>query len=351
LHGDTAFFAGRRMSSNLDRQVHGHECAGHGRPVRQPDGSTIVHDYHCVPSNGQVDGTWTVYSLEPGLPVTVLVSDALGEELVRQTLTTPPTGEHAEVEVQVAATRRTLRCVVVDADGAAIPNVRVVATSERRENLLAHDADGSTFVLDGLFAKPDVMLVVRAEGFVTARVAASPGTAEPQTIRLQRGVAVLVRVVDEGGAAIDVNPVLGAAGDHRDSDDLGPGQRRFRNLPPGETKFACTIAGRTYEVSHDTRQPTAELRVPRHGSVVVAGRAAWPAPAAKAHHTVVVRAAESDDVVTDVSGEAAQLLLPGRYRLALYERCYVDGERHTRPLGLTAEITVTAGETVTATLR
>jgi hypothetical protein len=164
---------------------------------------------------------------------------------------------------------------------------------------------------------------------------------------------VTVRLRDEGGEPVDTRIRVSAPAE---TQQLGPGETRFDDLPAGKVAFWCHLGGVEFRIEHDTAEPEAKLTVPRLARLTFAAANAWPPTGDHAWLVAIVRRldAEQDELrVSSPNRSTAEptLMLPGRYRIDLVERRGYGDDGVDVPLGLTAEITLHAGEDKTATLR
>jgi hypothetical protein len=302
-----------------------------------------------------------IESLAPGQSCTVVVRDPMHTELARQTFVTPPFGEHRTIDIVVPGTPRDLRGQVVDATGIPVPGatVALAVRDADRESAATKTAPDGTFHFAGIYATGPLRLTASADGFAAQRHDLPPlaDDAPAPLVRLERGNTVTVRVLDDARQPVDAAPRLAGDTRHDDYDALGPGCRRFRNLPAGPATFSCTIGGTTFDLRHDTAQPDAVLRVPVPAKLSLAAANGWPPTGERSWLVARVQwldAAATEPLELSVSDEPEiTLVLPGRYRIDLVERTQSTppGQPTERALGLATEVTLVAGEHVRAVLR
>ena len=362
LRSDAAVFTDGGLSSFLAQELGSPVWGSNATVVTLPDGTKTYQD--CVNIVERlVDGRATVRSFVPGQPCAVVALDPMHRELARTTFTTPPANGEIAVDLLVPGTAREFRGRIVDAAGNGLAKATVElgppGEENQREQALT-DATG-TFVVRGVYATEALRLKIDAPGFVAQQLDVPPLRSEDgdteRTFRLQPGLAVTVRVVDESGAPVAIPAHLDSEARLHDAyDDLGPGVRRWSRLPAATVTFHCTIGGVTFPIRHDPRQPEALLRVPKPGRLVFTAQGGWPAQPDGA--SLVAKVQRLDATAPplplwspDTRGE--EPLVPGRYRaeLVVASRPTEGGDRIERPLGLTAEFTLTAGELTRAELR
>ncbi|MCB9879236.1 MAG: sigma-70 family RNA polymerase sigma factor [Planctomycetes bacterium] len=342
-------FAGRRDVSELDRKLYPYDPAGSTSGLH-------AFDVHWnVPRDG---APLTLHSFEPGATLTVALLDCMRAELDSRRVVVPPPEATSEVTLRESGLPFTVTGVIADEHGRTIPRAMVQmsasdpdATPHFRWCHAISDASG-VFSVVGLHQRLPLRIEVRAEGF-RGLVHEVPVAQLEQPLRLQmaKGNSVTVTVRDPDGAAVDV-PVT-AHHLRASTELLTPGTTRFACLPDGRVEFRVQFGKRTFSIEHDSAQPEATLVVPRPATLQLAAANGWPRPAEQNRLlTARVQCLDRDDEIVDIlqpdrPGTKPLLLLPGRYRVELRE-----GHRlQSRSLGLTAEVTLTAGETTTAVLR
>lgn len=354
-------FAGGRFAGELDRLLGGPEITCSAATERLADGSDRLEDFAC---RGRSDaaGQLVLRSVEPGVDCVAVVRASLGGELVEVPFTTPPFGTAITVDLRIPrAARQVVGCVRDELDRPiAKARVELRGASRKDRTRVRSAADGS-FRFEGVYDSGDLQLAVEAEGHVPYSGPAHDSSRGEATnlIRMSVGREVTVRVVDDTGAVVPIPPRLAPGqGIEGKCDRLRPGEARFHNLPPRPVDFECTLGGILFKVRHDTVQTMAQLRVARPGRVVFTNTTTWPAPASAAvDHWIVVTPLDAPTPPHSVPAAEARseslLLLPGRYRLELFERgvAAAAGSATERPLGLSAEITAAAGAEETVTLQ
>ena len=358
-------FAGHRPAGELDRLLASMEWDGGGwRGKRQPDGSQTPCDYYMSPSVS-ADGVVTLRSLEPGVRCDVAILDGLGRDRVKVTFTAPESGAVEMVSMRAPAELSPFDGRVVDAQGRAVEGVEArlemidgerVVTTSTGTIVCAHDRTDA----EGRFDFRDVgrleqlVLTLRADGFVERRITSlAPGTEHV----LQRGCVVEVRVVDGAGAVVDLDVVQNQGRQYGRKEMLRAGVWRFSDLVPGRETFGCTIGGNEFSIEHDTAVPEAILRVPTPARLHLVCANDWPALADVDSGMFAVASCleggHRSFRMDGVERGSPWLMLPGRWHLELFEWSQPDRSLPAveRSLGLTAEVTLRAGEEVTATLR
>lgn len=353
-----ALFAGRRMADEFDGLLGGTSAFGHGQADRGADGELVWRDCWTIVT-AKARGTFVLHSLEPLAECVVTARDGLLQQVARQPLTTPAFGEHRELELVVAQAPRRLAGRVVDTNGNAIAGARVMvrgAGGSGGECSTRTPADG-TFAIGGIYTDQPLDLSASAEGFVAHTQTSLTRDTETgdRLLRLAPGYVVTVRVVDEAGAPVAVEPRL--SGTRAADEDLGPGAVRWRNLPGEVVEFSCKLGAETFSLRHDTRQPEARLRVPVPGHLTLKVPGGGPAQQGGYHVAIVHRVGTARPFEITQPGDAQSepvVLVPGRYRIQLVERTHPEPQQAStrdRDLGLGAEVTVAANARVTAELR
>lgn len=351
-------FAGGRFAGELDRLLGGPEVTSAAASELAADGLQQLSDFECR-GRTDGDGLLVLRSLEPGTECVAVVDSPLGGELIEHSFATPPFGTAVTVDLHITGTARQVAGVVLDELDRPIAKARLeLRGSGRRDRASVLSAADGSFRFDLVYVAGALQLAARAEGHVPylgPAHATSPGEAS-NVIRMPVGRTVTVRVVDDTDAIVPVLPRR--LGVDSDCDRLGPGEVRFRNLPPQPVDFACTLGGIEFRLQHDTAQAIAQLRVPRPGRVVFAGTTAWPTPASATTEfwVVVTRLDAATRAVSMLAADARSepvLLLPGRYRFEMFERDVgaADGEATQRTLGLCGEAVVAAGAEEKVALR
>jgi hypothetical protein len=227
-------------------------------------------------------GSIRAVGLRPGAPFTVRLKDTL-DAVLHEGVWTLGEGEERLVEIPLAAPPRRLEVRVTDLEGRPLEDVSVEIGSgeplprgrpgepirifERLRSVARSDAAG-LFRFEGLYA--DVVdLSVSKPGFVSWRDRALrvPADRAPVVVRLEPGQTVQLRIHDQAGRPVlraRIPEVGGAAA--RLVED---GNFRWVDLPRGTTTLRVIVAGRTYELAHDTAVPEARLVVPVHGALRV----------------------------------------------------------------------------------
>lgn len=356
LRSGEGMFAGGRMRGSLDEALFAIDAQGGASGRTQPDGSNKWYSVREEITIG-ADGGAVVHSLEPGVACHFAALDDLGRESARCDFTAPPWGESLALELRLPPIGEPFRSRVVDADGKPLEKVEVAFRVEESDDTFflnrRTDTEGKFEVLHpGDLSRARVTL--SCAGYVELRhesVAAGP---PPTTFVMVRGREVTVHVVDEQQRPLAVTPVWR---DERDTprEWLQEGVWRFRDLPPGSVRFVCRIGDDEFALSHDTASPEATLRVPRPATLRLAAANGWPTKSdARTSLVAVATCLEGDHRTTRISrpqrGDPEQLL-PGRWRLDLVEATYSSGASSERSLGMSAEVTLRAGEEATAVLR
>ncbi|MEZ6037216.1 MAG: sigma-70 family RNA polymerase sigma factor [Planctomycetota bacterium] len=362
VHAMPPPFAGRRSAAPLDEQLH--DFRGWASQVTRWSGKKVEAQvrYHCgldLPADGSA---LRLRSLEPGAELQVDVIDRLGSVITHGNVTAPPFGQHAELTLRVAASSHYLEGVVHDELGAPLANADIELRARDAAGEWLSRPDGFT---PWLHARSDTQGRFRFgplhAGLPCRLRATAPGHApaqrelpadqlwQPQELQLAKGHTVTVRVVDDTDA--DVPLIAFIRDSDFDNQQVGPSTTRFVDLPPGPMQFSVQVGAVYLSTTHDTRSPDAVLRVPRLGQLVVQCNNGWPTMPEGHYGEARVQRLDAEESAFTIwnperPGAPPELLLPGRYRVELIE--VGDGRR---PLGLTAEVTLTAGETATATLR
>ena len=345
------------LAKELGHPVHG----GHAKSMSQPDGTVRYRD--CVNFVALTEGAADVWSLVPGRQLDFVVLDGLRRELARTRCVAPRDGERIDLTLRVPGRPRTLRGRVVDASGAPVAAASVQCADATKADVFSIHATSDTagaFAVPGLWSREPLRVTIDAPGCVLLRQEL-PAVDEDRPVAqfvLERGLGVTVRVVDELGEPVLLTPRLDGASQLHDAyEELGPGARRWRRLPPAPQTFRATLGAVDFVITHDPRQPEAVLRVPRPGRLTIVAANGWPP--LPAHTSLVARIDRLDAKAPTFDVWAPQpdeetLLVPGRYRitmLAVVDRSDAEAKPQERSLGLTAEVEVTAGTRTRAELR
>ena len=350
LRSATSLFAGRVFQSELDRRFGSSEAGGSAKVKKLPDGSVTHQDVE-LRFDANIQGDVVLHSLLPGLPAAVEVRDRAGTMLLRQDITTPASGENKTVDVVVIASPRQLRGRVLGADGLPLAGAGVACEVAGFAVIEGTAADG-TFTFDGVYANGALRLLARKNGFAAAAVDGLARDRDGQEIeiRMQPGHPVHVMVRDAAGQIVPVRIDTNIADLLQEQrQELAAGDYQFADLPPGTVTFHCQLGGQRFDLAHDTSNPNAVLRVPTPARAVIVAPVGWPEPE-KGFYLVAMAtrldaAGEPFELQLVADDKAPQLLLPGRYRIALVAQRWQDDKPDRRPLGPAAEVELRAGET------
>ncbi|MEZ6037217.1 MAG: carboxypeptidase-like regulatory domain-containing protein [Planctomycetota bacterium] len=342
-------FAGRRDASELHRKLH---------PCDQAGSTSGLHAFDILLKTPTDGSPLTLHSIEPGVTLTVALLDSMRAEVDSRRVIAPPPGAKAEVTLRETNRPFTVTGVIVDEDGRPIRGAMVQVSASDPSAIpsllwcTARTGESGRFVIDDVHRRLPMHIEVLADGFRQLKLDV-PVEQLDQPLRLQlaKGNRVTITVRDPDGDAVDV-PVIAHRLQVR-GEPVTPGTTRFVGLPDGKVEFRVELGKRTFSIEHDSANPEATLEVPKPATLRLVAANGWPRVAER-HQLLIARVQCLDrtDEVVDVEqpdrpGAKPLLLLPGRYRVELRQ-----GHRlQSQPLGLTAEVTLNAGETTTATLR
>lgn len=332
---------------------------GSATPVTLADGMATFTDCTVLVEVGPA-GEAVLHSLVPGCRGTVVALDAMQRTIATLDLTLPPAGEPATATIVVPGKARQLHGRVVGANGGALRAATVSLGLPGDTKALVHtrsDDDGQ-FSFTGLFTTSPLRLVAAADGHLAQRIELPPLADDTPdvAVQLEAGRVVTVRVVDETGAPLDLEPELLGGGMPRDHDKVDRGVKRWRALPDGVVTFRCRIGGDVFTIDHDTRQPECVLKVPKPAQLSLSlPRDGFTVPTDAEVVAKVFRTDGSGEpcVLTATAFAAGRAFVPGRYRVELFARTW-NGTPRTpsdRLLPPCAEVTLTAGEHADAELR
>jgi RNA polymerase sigma-70 factor (ECF subfamily) len=357
VRSGTGMFAGGRSGEFFDQEIGGVELNHSSVGSTLPDGSTHWYEYSVRPQT-DAEGKVTLRSLEPGVPCVAAFLDDFGRDLASESFTAPAFGEEREVVVRLPSRSPGFAGRVTDTMGQPVPGVRIELRTEGEDTHSAHrstDADGC-FELREPGDRAGVRMTLSAKGFVAQKHENLTGGGAPRVFTLQRGREVVVQVVDEGDRPIDVTPIC-QDGDSNGREWLRTGVWRWRDLPPGKVTLYCKVGADRFELVHDTAEPLATLRVPRPAHVRVQSANGWPAVAdARNALVAVLHCLDGQHEVVRMwrpeRGDPEDVV-PGTYRIDLVEWSQPDRSLPAveRLLGLCAEVTLRAGDDITAILQ
>jgi len=360
MHSDEEPFWTGGLASWFAREL-GHPAqGGQAEAVPQPDGTVRHRD--CVNLIELEDGAADVWSLVPGRTLTFVVFDGMRRELARAPCVAPPDGARIELDLRVPGRARSWRGRVLDATGAPVPAASIRCsdpTDERGYGAGAKsDADGA-FTVTGIWSRNPLRVRIEAPGFVVHQQDVPPldGDQPTHPFVLERGLVVTVRVVDQDGAPVAIHARLDEAARLHDAhEDLGPGARRWRRLPPQPQTFHATLGGVDFAVLHDPRQPEAVLRVPKPGRLVVVAANGWPELPERTNLVARIDRLDANAPTFELwspEPHEESLLVPGRYRIAVVavDSAAPEGAVRERALGLSTEVDVAAGSLTRAEVR
>lgn len=358
VRSTVGMFAGRRNADWFDQTLHGLDLNPMSGGTTQADGTTLWNEFTvnlCTDANGEA----ILHSLEPGVVSEVALLDDFDRSLATASFEAPPFGEDLEVVVPVAARSGKFEGRVLDANGEPLAGVKVRLTTDANATHSARrltDQRGH-FELCEPGDLSGVRLTLWAKGFAEQAHDNLTAGAGPVVYTLQRGREILVSVVDEQGKGVDIAPGCEDSERPDGREWLRTGVWRWRDLPPGKVTFHCLIGADRFEVVHDTSEPVATIRVPRPAMLRLSAANGWPALAdARAHLVAVARCLDARHENVHIWGPERgdpRDLLPGTWHIDLFEWSQPDRSLPAieRPLGLSAEITLRAGEHTTAALR
>jgi len=350
LRGAVELFAGDRTQGKLDKHFGSDEadCTRMGRS--RPDGTTDWYESTARMHAGR-SGVVTLHSLTAGAVGDVTVQDGLGAVLVTKQIALPQPGERLEVELVVTMVPRRIRGRVLDGDGAPLPYVGIKLQAGERTAYASTGKDG-TFAFADIYSDAPVQLTASQNGFAAEAMhdIGRDRDGQPIEFRLQRGRPVRITARDALQQLVPVRiEVDSGAATPPPPQELAAGDYQFADLPPGTVTFHCQLGGQRFELQHDTGNPDAVLRVPTPARAVIVAPVGWPEPE-KGFYLVAMATrldavGEPFELRLGEDDKHPQLLLPGRYRIALVAQRWQDDKPERRPLGPAAEVELRASET------
>mgnify|MGYP003640913940 FL=1 len=354
-------FAGARWGSRLDDVLHESTATRQMSLGRINSGSIRYAAHLSWPKHKT---SIVVHSLEPGCKLQIVALDALFNEIAVEPFVAPEFGQETEVHVHIANQPRSLSGIVYDARhqaviGATIEVTQLNAEGERQVwpsgtaafKRTTSDTQGK-FAVAPLCVDARYKVIVKADGHTPwNQVISASELASERRFVLQDANRVAVQVQDRQGVAVPLR--VQAKLEQCDSHMLDDSTTQFENLPSGSVTFLVKIGNSEFRVQHDTSQPTATLRVDRPARLAIAmANGPWPEPAERsALMAIVTRLDEQEEPLSIYRPEreitTPMYLLPGRYRVELEMRSMGS----VTPLGLTAVVTLKAGELITAKLQ
>jgi len=304
-------------------------------------------------------GRLTLLHLAPGVELDVTVQ--VGElELARTRLRGPDLGGIVRQELVVRRRPLSVDIAVVDGAGRPIPRAKVRLDGIDANGVATTDTSGVARFERLWASEGPANLIVRCDGYAGRQienVALERGATLP-TVVLERGRSLLLEIVDEGGAALEVDQVhaLAESFPATRGERLVAGGFELTDLPSGAIDLEISYAFRTYSHAHQTREPVAKLVLPIHGALEC-----WAVPKIQRTdeewYLMHVRALDDEEVgttayLTESNGRLKwrSALLPARYGLQLVQVRRTEGDLTRSPVGDERIIDIHPSETTHVTL-
>ena len=217
-------------------------------------------------------GKTVIPGLRPMVQMKLSILDELSYPLVERKLASPKGGESKRVELLVTQKSTQIKGRVLDETGLALGSVRVLLRGRHGGRSETTDGKGQ-FSFEHVYATGDrVHFFIKHSGYAEfkSKESAIREQTGPFEFRLSRGYDVRISVVDEDGRPVHVAWVGIVDKDHRHRGTrVDTANFLFKDLPMGEQRFVCTIAGKDFELRHSAARGNARLVVPRVGRVEV----------------------------------------------------------------------------------
>lgn len=215
--------------------------------------------------------TATIADLRPGVVLELFLVDRLGRAVWSASPFALATAERRELTCHVDADLRELRGTVVDEMDRPIVYASLRISAETGKGTWITSDSSGAFHAPSLLAEP-VSIEVQKQGYVALKLPelVIPADGEAVTLRLVRGLSVVVRVLDEEGQSVEAAVSASSASEEwipSIREELGV--HRLDDLAAEDLRVEAHVGGQIYAVQHDARVPDCELRVPVHGSIHV----------------------------------------------------------------------------------
>lgn len=337
LHGRGPIFVGGRSQTSFDESFGASALAMQmsGRR-RSSDGSTNPYwRAECKPGANAVI---VLHSLEPGVRIDAVARDAFGVELASAEVRAPAFGEVRDLALVVDADLRSIRGRVLASSGEPVVGARVAIEAEGRRLGLVVGADGWFRSAPFRISAP-VQVRAVAEGFAPASTWIDARSAADSAVelRLEIGHSVTVTVVGDTGepVAVYAYPV---GFEREQAQVLSLGVFQWASLP-SRVVFRAELSGRHFEIAHDARQPTVQLRVPTPAQVLAPLSGLPSGAGVGATDSLVVLRLLDDEAARPVrlawahAEQAPTSVLPGRYRAMVVRRGSAEGSEIETGIG------------------
>lgn len=337
LHASGPIFVGGRSQTAFDEQfgasAFAMQMAGRRRST---DGTTNPYwRGECKPGANAVI---VLHSLEPGVRIDAVARDAFGMELASAAVQAPSFGEARDLTLVVDADLRSIRGRVLASSGGPVVGARVAVEADGRRLELVVGEDGSFRSAPFRISAP-VQVRAVAEGFAPASTWIDARSAADSAVelRLEIGHSVTVTVVGDRGepVAVYAYPV---GFEREQAQVLSLGVFQWASLP-SRVVFRAELSGRHFEIEHDARQPTVQLRVPTPAQVLAPLAGLPPGAGVGATDSLVVLRLLDDEAARPVrlawaqAEQAPTSVLPGRYRATVVRRGGAEGSEIETGIG------------------
>jgi len=244
-----------------------HSAAGGSRPLSGSwsgeDGTGESH----VLFRPDAEGWVRLSGIRPGATIRVRVADVLSRDVLAEKTVTLGEDEQLDCPFRVEAGRE-LRGMVVDRDGKPLARARVWV-----ERGFTSTGQDGRFTVPGIRGAP-LSVQVRCAGFATFADANTPLPEPGKELRIVLGPGrnVLVSVVDRTGRSVDsawVTALVPGFPEPEQTEEQGEGRFLLEDLPEGTVTITAVVAGKTFEIAHDTARAEARVVVPALGAALV----------------------------------------------------------------------------------
>ncbi len=298
-------------------------------------------------------GRATFSDMPPAVPLIIVVRDAMGVSVSTQKAALEAE-EWRELNIEIPKPLMAFSGIVRDEVGLALAEVNVefadVGNANRANVSTRSDADGR-FSFSGLGNSVGT-LRLRKSGFapVTLSEFHIPQPGIVADIRMERGLRLSLRVVDERGTPIRADRLwLEAAGERPFQ-----GQRRddnawdFGNLPRAELLAVVTVNRREYRRAIDTLNGDQDVHIPEQGALEVTLR--LEPSLLESNMQLLLRARDNQRLTLSNKVESTpyqtckfELLLPGEYTLTLSKYVQTGQGGQWTNVGQPQRITIAPG--------
>ena len=219
-----------------------------------------------------VAGGIDLYDLDPATPFRLEMRDTMGTAAAGLDIQGVGPREEREVSLEVSRPGAVIRAKVTDTSGTPIRGARVSisfakgGSGTRRPPYKATDAEGRAMLPPLFAALGELCATVEKAGYATESIAGLDG--KTLEVRLERATTVVVEVVDDSGAAVDVESVWikEAKGKVR---PLSPGRFELAGVLPGNVEVHARFGCRDLVQRANSQETPIRFVVPRVGRLRV----------------------------------------------------------------------------------